>query len=307
MDQARLADFVCSELNGSGFCVLNDFLSQNTGKEILCEVKTLDESGTFKDGQLSGGVTASENDEKLTEKRIRGDKITWIEGHESGVTHISELMQRVDSLVMQCNGASKKLGGYDIQGRTKMMVACYPGQRTGYVRHVDNPDGDGRCLTAIYYLNENWSESDGGKLRMFRGANHIDIEPIFNRLLLFWSDERNPHEVLPANFHRYAATVWYFDKEERREAKELQKHKLMGEFGIEVVIKDLEEKMVERDRAQTKLDEESERLIKSMMSEEELDAMAAMIKYHPSPKDMLKMYGVSPSILDALLKVLEKK
>lgn len=41
------------------------------------------------------------------------------------------------------------------------MVACYPGNGTGYVKHVDNPNGDGRCVTCIYYLNKNWNAKVG--------------------------------------------------------------------------------------------------------------------------------------------------
>lgn len=107
------------------------------------------------------------------------------------------------------------------------MIACYPGRGSHYVKHVDNPNGDGRCITAIYYLNLDWDTSlYGGLLRIFpEGCSDrvADIEPIFDRILFFWSDRRNPHEVQPAHRTRYAITLWYLDALERENAlKEYQ-------------------------------------------------------------------------------------
>ena len=37
------------------------------------------------------------------------------------------------------------------------------------------------------------------------------MAPLDGRLLLFWSDSRVPHEVLPTFKDRYAVSVWYSD------------------------------------------------------------------------------------------------
>lgn len=49
-------------------------------------------------------------------------------------------------------------------------------------------------------LNVLFFQEHGGILRIFpEGKTQFaDIEPKFDRLLLFWSDRRNPHEVQPA-------------------------------------------------------------------------------------------------------------
>lgn len=110
------------------------------------------------------------------------------------------------------------------------MVACYPGSGTHYVKHVDNPTRDGRCITAIYYLNPNWDAgTSGGLLRMFpENLPVVDIAPQFDRILFFWSDRRNPHEVQPAHRTRYAITLWYHDAVEREQAlQRYQRENLM--------------------------------------------------------------------------------
>ncbi|XP_029585593.1 prolyl hydroxylase EGLN3 [Salmo trutta] len=215
-DLERLAlDLIVPSLLDQGFFYVDNFLGDLVGHFVLDQVKELHNSGVLQDGQLAGPGRSC----GISKRNIRGDKIAWVSGVERGCEAINILLTLIDKLVSHCIG---RLGKSIIRERSKAMVACYPGNGTGYVKHVDNPNADGRCVTCIYYLNKNWkAEEHGGILRIFpEGKSYVaDVEPLFDRLLFFWSDRRNPHAVLPSYATRYAITVWYFDSEERAEAK----------------------------------------------------------------------------------------
>ncbi|XP_068107790.1 prolyl hydroxylase EGLN3 isoform X2 [Hyperolius riggenbachi] len=116
----------------------------------------------------------------VSKKHLRGDKITWVAGNEEGCEAIGFVLSVIDRLVVLCG---THLGQYYVKERSKVH---------------------------------------GGILRIFPdGGSHVaDVEPLFDRLLFFWSDRRNPHEVQPSYATRYALTVWYFDAKERAAAKQ---------------------------------------------------------------------------------------
>lgn len=215
-------EVVVPSLRARGFCCLDNFLGAALGERVLERVQLMHRAGELQDGRLQAQLRDRDRDghrQGIAKRHLRGDQIRWVSGAEEGCEPIRLLLQLLDRLVLCCGG---RLGRHYVKERSKAMVACYPGNGTGYVRHVDNPNGDGRCITCIYYLNKNWdAKLHGGILRIFpEGKSYVaDIEPIFDRLLFFWSDRRNPHEVQPSYATRYAMTVWYFDAEERAEAK----------------------------------------------------------------------------------------
>ncbi|XP_044599076.1 uncharacterized protein LOC123275189 isoform X2 [Cotesia glomerata] len=221
-DNKTLED-ICSnviyDMNTYGVCVVDGFLGPDRGLAVLKEVLNMYDSGMFQAGQLVSNKASLRNSQS-----IRGDKILWIDGKERECKNIGMLISQVDAIIVKANKMQKNgtLGNYTINGRTKAMLACYPGDGSHYVKHVDNPNSDGRCITAIYYLNINWNTvENGGLLRIFPEGwkdQVANIEPLFDRIIFFWSDRRNPHEVQPAYKTRYAITLWYFDAAERSRA-----------------------------------------------------------------------------------------
>lgn len=155
---------------------------------------------------------------------LEGDLRAWIADGSTRAHAVQPLTEAIDALVTSmkklgpCDGvvaseAARRLRYVDF--RESVMAACYPGEARGrYLRHCDT--GRGAVLTAIFYLNEAWTEEDGGILRLYDEGFHntqvkLDVLPQANRLLLFWATEECPHEVLPAMRDRFAMTIWYRD------------------------------------------------------------------------------------------------
>lgn len=77
---------------------------------------------------------------------------------------------------------------------------------------------DGRQIlkaTALFYLNENWRDEDGGELQLYPFPNPpVRVKPKNGRLVIF--EPRLVHEVLPNYRRRYCFTLWCAARETAR-------------------------------------------------------------------------------------------
>lgn len=188
----------------------------------------VDVRGQADDGEPNGG-DADANEEGQTREFHTG---------------LRSIVERVDALIRllqprllqeEEEGESRGEGGSAIVTRQRPQVARY-GEGDAFARHCDNycpaaghgPYCNQRWLTCVYYASSrDWRrEADGGCLRVFRPQGGeddavdtaqtyeedavVDVAPLADRLLLFRSDFRVPHAVLPVTSAkaRYAVTCW---------------------------------------------------------------------------------------------------
>ncbi len=94
-----------------GICVVDNFLGEENGRNVLKEVEHIEKSGQFSDGELV--------DKSIKcGKKVRGDQIAWVEKGDSGFDNISLLVHKLDNLIISCNS---KFQHNDISGRTKVI------------------------------------------------------------------------------------------------------------------------------------------------------------------------------------------
>ena len=159
---------ISRRLETEHFVVIDGFLSRDAVSDLRDEIRSADDAGHLAPGVLAGGKAGDAT--QYTMRDVRGDRVGWFSGAETDLglrwSRLPEAMKRADTLVNELGG----LGGEarHVASRSKAMCTVYPGEGARYVRHVDNPDANGRLLTALIYLNPEWEEGDGGELRVFR-------------------------------------------------------------------------------------------------------------------------------------------
>ena len=185
--------------------VLDDFLRRSgaeaSSAALRAEVERLQQQADEGDwivGRTGGGRTA-EAQRETTAGQYRDDEILWLREERVrryGLRALPQLGAAVDRLVEALQPQLDPSLRWELGGRTTQMVACYHPGSAGYSYHVDNPDHDGRVITAILYLNADWAPGDGGELAIHPddGSGSSTVAPAAGRLVVF--DSRTEHEVL---------------------------------------------------------------------------------------------------------------
>lgn len=210
-----------------GFCVMDDFIDPITISALANEVRELRllsklhaaTTGRTQSTIKTSTINTSAIKTITVDKPLRGDSIYWLD--ESTATAAQQAyFLKMEALRIALN-QQLYLGLYALE----CHLAVYP-IGTFYKKHLDRFNSQPslqpqRQISSILYLNQQWRLEDAGQLRLYLNtdnpaslalaADHLDINPIGGRLLLFLSDVFY-HEVLPTNKERASLTGWFLTR-----------------------------------------------------------------------------------------------
>ena len=211
-----LAKDALARLQRNGFAVVPEFVASNTVEALKRDVASLRREGRFNSAgvgesgtnRVDGEVRKCEQCFVYPQFKYQGDGDT--EGRAT-------LYQSIESLRAALHaGCDVALDGLLTEG----LYAAYP-DGGFYRRHVDSVDGTAsvqRQWSYLLYLNTEWTEEDGGCLRIHTDGggelappgsepSFVDVEPRAGTLVVFRSTM--PHEVLDTEAQRLAVAGWF--------------------------------------------------------------------------------------------------
>jgi len=207
----RLSQNDLNELDSNGYVIVENFLPVNLQEDLRTDVKSLRENFKFNIAKIGQDSTNTLNtDIRVAETCFLGPNKLSDQPNASR----SQLYTILDQL-------RQDLPQPLDQNLSEFLYAYYP-KGGFYRRHRDAIPGSASMLrkfSLLLYLNKDWNEEDGGRLRMhmdsggdFLGQgedpNFRDVDPLGGTLVLFESDKL-PHEVLDTQKERMAIVGWY--------------------------------------------------------------------------------------------------
>jgi len=197
-DLAAAFDAIADAIVETGWAVTPGFLSADEAAALLAEGHAL------RDAFHQAGI--GRGGEHQVRTAIRGDAVLWLD-EATTVPAQRVYLDRMAALQQHLNRALY-LGLFAYETH----FAVYP-PGAFYARHLDAfHDHRGRTLSCVLYLNPDWTDADGGHLRLYLDGSEpepfVDVRPEAGTLVTFLS-ERFEHEVRPATRERASVTGWF--------------------------------------------------------------------------------------------------
>ena len=136
---------------------------------------------------------------------IRGDHTYWLNPYQH--PELREVWELID----ETKAALNTFCFLSLTGAEFHLVHYPKGAR--YEKHIDQFEHrKNRMISMVIYLNEKWSDEDGGKLELFLANGALKkVEPVACRCVLFKSASV-PHAVAEVNKSRYSLTGWFLHR-----------------------------------------------------------------------------------------------
>jgi len=189
----QIINNILDALVKDGFIVIDEALDANLAKELLNFAR---EQNNYKQAGISSALDTH------IDKTRRSDKILWLNEDNSVQSKFLDFTSRLQKSINQ--ELYMGLSYYESH------FAIY-NEGDYYEKHLDSfKNSKNRVVTTVYYLNEQWNQSDGGELVIYDKNDNVlsKVLPKQNTLIIFLSD-KFPHEVLATKKTRYSIAGWF--------------------------------------------------------------------------------------------------
>ncbi len=194
-----LIDQIIRETSSQGWCFLPRLLSD---QDLTLINQFIDQhKGDFVAAKVGKGSNQARREE------IRGDYTLWLDPL-SPPEPFRPAVQFLDQLLVALN-RELFLGVKEFETH----LAYYP-PGTFYKTHLDKHEqNSSRAFSFVFYLNQEWSEENGGELVIYNKENKAltTVFPKPGSMICFLSEDF-PHEVKAAKCERRSLTGWMHTK-----------------------------------------------------------------------------------------------